>query len=318
MEFNSPIRQKPIVSIIIPTYNTAHYLIDSITSVLFSRDVDYELIVIDDGSIDDTEIIIRPFLSNKKIKYIKQINMGLAGARNTGILHSDGKYLVFLDSDDIIDPLKLGKQLNFLEANSQFDVVYSKSKFFFDGNPTIEFDTNFPTYSGEIFQKLLFGNFIHINSAMVRRKIIINAGLFDESLRELEDWDLWLRLSINGSKFGYINEVLSKVRVRKDSMTVNQKRMNEGMVRVLRKLQLHLMTKGVFDEYKTNYYYAYHLFLLQANMKKGYLFSLLKAFQSSGLVFTKVFAKLFLKYLLSSLLKFKNNTTRQLEAAWNK
>ncbi len=304
------------VSVIVPSYNTASLLTYTVRSVLSSTFINYEVLIIDDGSKDNTTEVVQPFLANKNIHYIKQKNKGLAGARNTGIKHANGKYLVFLDSDDIILPEKLEKQCHFFQANPGLDVVYNKSIFFLDKAPSKEFLSDFPVYKGEIFRNLLFGNFIHVNAAMVRTEVVKNIGLFDESLRELEDWDLWLRLSLNGSKFGYIDEVLSKVRVRSNSMTVNQLKMNQTMVKVLEKLKTLMLEKGGFEHHKKDYYHAYHLFRLQADYKQGYIPSLLNAIKQTGISFSLPFTKLLVKYMLSHFINFRNATTQHLEVAW--
>lgn len=308
----------PFISIIIPNYNTAHYLVEAIDSVYKSTLQDFEIIVVDDGSKDDSDAVVAPFQQLENFRYIEQENRGLAGARNTGIREAKGEYLVFLDSDDIILPDKLFLQSEFLNANPAYDAVYSASVFFKDGEPAYKIETNFPNFSGQILQQLLYGNFIHVNAIMLKKEAVLKAGLFDEGLRELEDWDLWLRLSIAGSKFYYQHEVLSEVRLRKGSMTSNQIKMNATMVKVLEK-NIPLLKK-VYPNNKVLLVHA-NAALLQykilANQKYQYNRYLLDTISEVGIIFLPTALKLFIKRYISNLYKFENKTTSRLEKVWN-
>lgn len=305
------------ISIIIPSFNTAHYLPYAIESVLKSTMSDYEIIVVDDGSVDNTQNVIKPFLEKySQIKYVYQNNKGLAGARNTGIEKANGEFLVFLDSDDIILPEKLKLQYDFLKNNPEIDLVYSDTICFIDYNFENEIRIKFPKYEGQVIKELLFGNFMHVNSVMVRKSSVLAVNNFNEKYRELEDWDLWLRMSLNGSKFAYIDKLLSKVRVRSDSMTSNQSKMNKAMVNVLDNfLPLLRHNKNVFENINNDYFHALGLFTLKADKKK--LFSVaIKGLSSCGFTFTPVFIKLILKRLFFPFLKNQNKTTVRLEDAW--
>lgn len=306
------------VSIIIPNYNTAHYLIEAIDSVYKSTFQDFEVIVVDDGSKDNSDAVVATYLQLENFKYIKQANKGLAGARNTGIREAKGEYLVFLDSDDIILPKKFSLQTAFLNANPAYDAVYSSSIFFKDGEPGTKITTSFPNYSGHILKQLLYGNFIHVNTIMLRKEAVLKAGLFDESLRELEDWDLWLRLSITGSKFYHQDIVLSEVRLRKGSMTSNQIKMNATMVRVLEKNIPPL--KKAYPENKvvlTHANVAILQYKLLANQKSKYNQNLIQSVSELGITFLPTALKLFIKRYVSSMYKFENKTTSELEKVWN-
>jgi len=306
------------VSIIIPTYNTAHFLSDAIGSVLNSTLREFEIIVIDDGSIDNTEEVLTRYLTIPNFKFIQQGNMGLAGARNTGVRAASGKYLVFLDSDDIILPSKLEKQVSFLEQNLQFDAVYSSSVFFKDTAPEVKVLTGFPNYSGYVLKNLLYGNFIHVNAIMVRKKAVIRVGMFDDALRELEDWDLWIRMSIAGSCFYYQDCVLSEVRLRKGSMTSNQQRMNKTMVRVLEKNFPALKESTNYDKSLIKCAHeAILLYRLKAGESEDYNLQIFKAFKEVGLPFLPIASKLFIKRYASVIVKFENKTTKNLEKVWD-
>ncbi len=306
-------------SIIIPSYNTAALLPLAVNSALNSSFNDFEIIIIDDGSVDNTKEVVEQYWSDdKRVKYYFQQNKGLAGARNTGIQKASGKYLVFLDSDDIILQEKLHKQVDFLEKNLEYDAVYSKSVFFIEDSINKTVTTNFPCYQGSILNKLFYGNFIHVNSIMCRKSVVENVGLFNEQYRELEDWDLWLRMSVNGSKFGYIDEILSMVMLRKGSMTSNQLKMNKAMVKVLENLKNILKTKPeLYSRFKYDYYYALNLFKINANINENYFNGLIKSLKETGPSFLVPTIKLSLKQLYSRIFPLKNKTTASLEEVWN-
>ncbi len=306
-----------LVSIIVPSYNSAHLISTTLDSINQSTYQDYEVLIIDDGSTDHTKTVVEPYLTDQRFKYIYQENKGLAGARNTGIELALGNYLVFLDSDDIILPVKLSQQSNFLDEHSEVDIVYSDSQWFVEDDLNDTRAVEFPVHKGDVLPYLLYGNFIHVNSVMVRTDKVKETGGFDVNFRELEDWDLWLRLSIRGSHFGYTPGSLSKVRIRKGSMTSDQMRMNKAMVRVLDKNIPKLIkvkySKGIINKA----YHALFIYRLKAKLAKGYLWDLFKIYIQQGLGFTPIFIKMKIKYFLSPFIK-DNKTTKELEAIWKK
>lgn len=182
------------VSVVITCYNYAKFIGQAVDSVLAQTYSDFEVIIVNDGSTDHTDDVLKPYLSERKIKYIKQENRGQANAKNNGIRNSTGRLIAFLDADDWWDKMKLEKlAARFSEENT--GVVYSKSQIM-DSNG-IPLDWIYPekTYSGRITEELFIDNFIPFSSAMIRRECFERAGLFDESLGMGIDWDLWLRIS---------------------------------------------------------------------------------------------------------------------------
>lgn len=290
---------------------------ETIKSVLSCSEETFEIILINDGSTDNLQGVISPYLNDTRFFYIEQINKGLAGARNTGIANANGEYLVFLDSDDLILPNKLKIQKEFLHRHPFIDLVYSNSEWFIEDDFANTKEVSFPVYKGDVLHHLIFGNFIHVNSVMVRKDAVIKAGLFDENLRELEDWDLWLRMALNGSKFGFTPGVLSKVRIRKGSMTSNQKRMNTTMVRVLDKTinQVQNSDRSDKDSLLALAYKAKAIYMLQANQRKKYLKFLLNTLYKQGIGFLPVFLKQLIKYVFPFLQS--NKTTSDIEKIWN-
>lgn len=306
-----------MVSIIIPTYNCSKFVPDALESVLHSSLSDFEIILIDDGSSDATKEVISPYINDRKIKYIYQENKGLSGARNTGIKEAKGEYLVFLDADDLILPKKLEVQKEYLDKNNNVDIVYSNSQWFIEDDFYNTRPVNFPVYQGDVLSNLIYGNFIHVNSAMARRDKVIQVGLFDENLKELEDWDLWLRMSLAGSKLGFTPGILSKVRIRKGSMTSDQQRMNLTMVKVLEKLINQLKTN--YSHRKELLLYAHHslaIYKLKLNKTRGYPLFIYNTTKSLGREFFPIAIKSFVKYLFRPFIK-QNQTTKEIEEIWS-
>lgn len=177
----------PKVSVVIPTYNYAQYIKEAIDSVLAQTYKDYEIIVVDDGSTDDTKGTVSQY--GPEIEYIRQENQGPSAAKNTGIRNSKGEYIGILDSDDLWLPSKLEKQIKVFEANSGLGLVYSDG-FVFGEEPAwddFSFGGNMNFYRGRIFDKLLLGNFIPCCSTLIKRGCFDKVGLFDIKLSACED-----------------------------------------------------------------------------------------------------------------------------------
>lgn len=201
----------PKVSVIIPAYNSARFLEEAIESVFAQTYGDYEIIVINDGSTDNTTEVLAPYLD--RIQYIYQQNQGASSARNTGIRYSQGEYLAFLDADDIWLPEKLSIQVEYLNNNPDIAMVYSLARWVdVNGRPCdyrSKLTRNLPR--GDIFNALFFRDFITLSSVMIRKRILDTVGLFDESFTHAEDHELWLRIAREFKIFG-IGEYLCKYR----------------------------------------------------------------------------------------------------------
>jgi len=197
------------VSIVIPTLNRAHLVTRAIKSVLTQTYQDFEIIVVDDGSQDETEKVVQQ-CGGKRIKYIKhQKTMGPGAARNTGIDISYGEYIAFLDSDDEWLPTKLEKQITlFKKTTFNTGLIYCGVAHIDQINRNVK-EKWIPNYRGYVFEKNLSENFIVSGSStvIVQRKALEKAGKFDESLPSCEDWDLWIRIARH-YEFDYIPEIL--------------------------------------------------------------------------------------------------------------
>ena len=212
----------PTVSVIIPTYNRERLIARSVKSVLNQTYRNFEIIIVDDASTDNTEKVISSF-NDERIRYLRHDkNRGEAAARNTGIKLARGEYIASQDSDDEWLPEKLGKQIElFKNTPPKVGVVYT-------GFWKIE--NNEKTYipfswvnqkDGDIHKELLKGNFIGSPVALVRKECFEKAGMFDEKLFHLVDWEMWLRIS-KYYHFRYIDEPLVVAYYRSDNVSANQ------------------------------------------------------------------------------------------------
>ena len=160
-------QDEPLVSVIIPTYNRAHYVVEAVESVLAQTHKNIEIIVVDDGSTDGAEEILDPY--KDRIRYFYQENQGVSAARNLGIRNANGQYLAFLDSDDLWLPDKTELQLNFLKENDNYGFVFSNFLIFTDTENETEIANRSIPPSGYIFPQLFMGNFIGSPTMLMRR-----------------------------------------------------------------------------------------------------------------------------------------------------
>ncbi|MGH7232102.1 MAG: glycosyltransferase family 2 protein [Nitrospiraceae bacterium] len=226
----------PIVSIIVPAYNTAAYISDTLDSVFAQTRTDYEVIVINDGS-PDTEGLERVLLRyRERIHYIKQENRGLSGARNTGIRATRAPLIALLDSDDIWEPDYLAVQVGAMERDPTIDVMYANALVFGDAPEAGRTFMELCPSEGQVtFEALVTGRCTVMVSTTIRREAILRAGMFDESLRGSEDFDLWLRLIKQGGKIAYHRQVLIRYRRRGGSLMTDMVAMAKEQLRVLEK-----------------------------------------------------------------------------------
>ena len=187
-----------IISVIIPSYNAAKYLPQAINSVLAQTYRQFEIIVIDDGSTDDTQKVITEY--SDSVIYIRQPNSGPSAARNKGIQISRGDYIAFLDADDLWVPNKLEDQLIAFQGSKNCAFVCSDWSYF-DGEERINVSTlkNYEAWNCKAdFELMIRENFVLTSSVMVDRQMLSKAGLFWEKLRGAEDRHMWLRLLQHG------------------------------------------------------------------------------------------------------------------------
>ena len=181
-----------LVSVIIPSYDRWPMLGESVDSVLVQTAREYELIVVDDGSTDETPRRLRDY--GARLTMLSQSRRGVAAARNLGARQASGQYLAFLDSDDLWHPLKLERQLAFMESNLEVEICQTDEIWVRNGvrvNPRHKHRKP----SGDIFRASLALCLVSPSAVMMRRDLFERVGGFDESLPVCEDYDLWLRIA---------------------------------------------------------------------------------------------------------------------------
>jgi len=193
------------VSVIIPTYNRANLIKRAITSVARQTFKDLEIIVIDDGSEDDTDKIVQN-IADSRISYKKIDHSGVSRARNQGIELSRGRWIAFIDSDDEWLDTKIEKQLKYLENHPQYPACHTDEIWIKDG-VRINQGKKHKKYAGNFFSPSLKMCLISPSSVIIQRDIFTEIGGFDESFNYVEDYELWLRLT-SKYEIGYINEKL--------------------------------------------------------------------------------------------------------------
>ncbi|MBK9283695.1 MAG: glycosyltransferase [Sphingobacteriaceae bacterium] len=185
----------PLISVILPVYNAEKYIVDAINSILNQTFRNFEFIILNDGSKDNSESIIQSF-TDERIRYFKHDNCGLAATLNKGIEYSKGKYIARQDQDDISYPERFAKQIEFLEKNPKICLVGTRARIFTDDLKTYGYH-NHPSESSVIMFDLMFNNpFVH-SSVIFRKNIIDEVGLYNTTKGMYEDYNLWSRMMFN-------------------------------------------------------------------------------------------------------------------------
>jgi len=216
----------PKVSVVIPTYNCAKYLPEAIDSVLNQTYQDFEIIVVDDGSTDNTVTVLQRYIQNNSVVYIYQKNQGVSTSRNKGINKSTGEYICFLDADDVLFPESIRKRVNFLDKHKNAGAVFADYVWQIDENiapePRLKSENflkktsniiglhnkNEIVFNKGIYKKLLgMNNPIHTNAIMLRKCIVEDIGFFKSDMVIGEDVDYWLRVA-KKYEIGFIDEIL--------------------------------------------------------------------------------------------------------------
>lgn len=239
----------PLISVIVPCYNYGHFLGDALDSVLAQTYENWECIVVDDGSNDNTKAVVTQYEEkDSRIRYIYQRNQGLAASRDLGISLSRGTYLQFLDADDQIEPRKLEFQLSVLEDNVDIDIVYGSVRFFetesMEEPPTPQNSnsnwrsTPLSGSGGAILRSLIQQNPMVVNAPLIRSKAAKAVGNFDGDVKGIEDWDYWIRCAAKGHHFQYCyaEQTDALVRFHPDSMSRDNRLMLSSTLRLRDKI----------------------------------------------------------------------------------
>ncbi|MBD2771540.1 glycosyltransferase family 2 protein [Iningainema tapete] len=248
----------PSVSVIIPTYQRANLVSQAIESVLAQTYTDYEIIVVNDGSQDNTKEVLAGF--GDKISVINQDNLGVAAARNVGIMAAQGRYIALLDHDDIWLPTKLEKQIACLEANHKIGVVYSDIFYFNDKGiyPYTYAQKNKILPFEQLWSIFVRGPIPTCSVVVIRRECLDEVGLLDETLVPVDDYDLWFRI-VEKWLIYFLNEPLVYYRRYEGQQSNNEEKMLLGLLRVKEKAfnrykELQKLPLMVLDEHFFNGY----------------------------------------------------------------
>ena len=224
------------VSIIMPVYNGEKFLRETISSVLGQTYRAFELLCIDDGSTDRSEEIIKSF-EDTRIKYIYQPNSGSpSSGRNVGIGVSEGKYVAFIDQDDLYEPNSLNEKVSYFERRPETSFVYSNCRIIDEktniiANKLVEYTNKVPL-SGHCFRELFMGIFIPIQGVMIRKDVFSRLGDFHEDLIGTDDYHMWLRICYY-YPIRYIDKCLASWRCHPFNLSKDSKRMDENFAKCL-------------------------------------------------------------------------------------
>jgi glycosyltransferase involved in cell wall biosynthesis len=243
----------PKVSVVIPAFNAAEYLVESIQSVLAQDFKDIEIIIVDDASTDNTEEVVASF-GNPAISYIRlrENHGGPSRPRNVGVKAANGEYISLFDSDDIMLPGLIGKASLCLDINQDIGMVFadavrmdsdnkvagdrylSKHKEFHSLDKTHIGDGSYVIEARDSFHLLFRENFVPTSSVIVRRSVFDDVGLFDESLTNADDWDMWFRIA-KQYPLGFLDVIGYKYRVQHGSISHRGVSLTNNRIRVVRK-----------------------------------------------------------------------------------
>lgn len=224
----------PRVTILMPAYNAGKYIAEAVGSVLDQTFTDFELLIVDDGSSDDTAAVLDSF-TDKRIRLIRQDNRGVSAALNAGLSAARGEYVCRFDADDVCFPERLSRQVSFLDSHADMLVVGSDAEYISeDGEHLFHFRC-----AGHTHAELLAGlytncPFIH-SAVMYRKQAILEAGGYSLLAHNFEDYLLWVRL-VRSGKCCNLNEALIKVRINPASATIDERWRGRRFARLKQKV----------------------------------------------------------------------------------
>ena len=225
----------PKVSVIIPVYNAEKYISDAIESVIAQTYKNWEIVAVNDGSIDRSPEILKDYEDQypNKIRVIHQPNSGLSMARNIAISAANGEYIAFLDADDLWLPEKTEEQVHLLDINSDIGLVYTdvyelqnkklkKKRRIIGGK----------MFRGNVFNSLFYFNFIPVLSVMVRKSVLDDRGIFNPKFYGTQDYDLWMRI-VEKYQIDFVDSQLAIYRIHEQNMSTNVEKMMQEDIELM-------------------------------------------------------------------------------------
>lgn len=223
------------ISVIIPTYNCGAFITKAIDDALGQTIAPHEIVVVDDGSTDDTHEILKPYLEKDIVIYIRQENQGAPVARNTGIMAATGDYIAYVDADDELDPTNFEKCLTSLEANGADWCFTNLVRVRHTDDGIFREHARIQVPLHDVFHGILREDYIFTNP-FIKRQVLLDVGMYDARLKTREDWDLNIKLIENKYPFCHIDEPLYFYNIRGTSLMRGRKRLiNDCTLQVLRK-----------------------------------------------------------------------------------
>ena len=235
-----------LVSVVIPAFNQARFVRQAVRSALDQTHPWVEVIVVDDGSTDETGAALREFRDVPGVTVIRQVNAGLPAARNRALADARGEFVCFLDSDDFLAPEHIGRLLEPLVLDPTLSFAYCDVQFVnIDGDPSGEFSIGRArrTVTGDIFESLLVGGYFPPHTVLVRRTALDEAGAFDTDLGGHADYELWMRLAAGGHRAHYVDRRLAFYRVYDGSMSSNREHMQRTRVEAIERVSRQFPTR---------------------------------------------------------------------------
>ncbi len=227
----------PSVSVIIPTYNSGRWIVDAVRSAIGQDHPPHQVIIVDDGSTDDTAARLGPF--GDGIVLERQENRGVAAARNRGLALATGDFIAFLDADDTWHPRKLALQLSAFERDATLGLLGTRTCDCSKAAPDVERASVTPL----ALERLVVKNYLATSSVMVRREVIERAGRFDTTLQGPEDHDYWIRIAEAG-RVGVLDAPLTGYRIVPGSLSRRAAPMESGVRRILGNLDARGFWQG--------------------------------------------------------------------------
>lgn len=247
-----------IVSIIIPMYNYGFVLRETLENLQQQSFLDWEAILVDDGSVDQTASIAKEFeQKDKRFRYVYQVNSGVSVARNHGIKLAKGKYLQFLDADDLLSKDKLAIQVAYMENHPESDLTYTSHVYFENDDPT----KTYPDYERNnydwlqridlqgypLISMLIHANIAVVSSPLVTRTLVDKVGGFPEHSQHTEDWEFWFLCTLQQARFTFIDnpQAMTSIRIHEKSVSQSIGIMQIGELRFRDRIVHHLQAAAL-------------------------------------------------------------------------
>jgi glycosyltransferase involved in cell wall biosynthesis len=230
--FEPEVAAGPSLGVIIPTYNRSGYLRQAIESVLSQTRPPDEVLVVDDGSTDDTAAVCASFQS---VRRVQQANQGRAAACNAGLTMVRSEFVILLDDDDMLNPRAIERHGAVVRAFPNSDLVYGRNERIDGDGAVVGEDLVGHQMPKDVVSALFRENFIRIQTVAVRREAVLDVGGFDAEMWPCDDYDLWIRLARAGKSFRYTPELVARYRIHADRVSAQHERMARAKLAVVEK-----------------------------------------------------------------------------------